>query len=64
MSPKTASTWSERIQKLKEHLGSMEALAAKLGVNYMTVFRWSHGQHQPSRLAQHQIEELEQKVSR
>lgn len=57
-------SWSDRIKKLIQEKGSIEAVAAELGVTFYSVLRWRNGAHRPSKLAQKQIVELEKEVSR
>lgn len=51
--------WAARIDKLTAKYGSLEAVAAKLAVNFATVYRWHAGKCKPSRMAQVQIMALE-----
>ncbi len=57
-------SWSERIKRLIQEKGSIEAVASELGVSFYSVLRWKQGAHKPSKLAQKQIVELEKEVSR
>ncbi|MEN6560126.1 MAG: helix-turn-helix transcriptional regulator [Acidobacteriota bacterium] len=53
------------VNKLRAELGiSMEALARKLGVSYISVFNWSHGTRKPSGLANDQLVRLARQVAR
>lgn len=52
-------SWKARVEKLVEKVGSLERLAADLGVSFFTVFRWKEGVHEPSPIAQRRIEEFE-----
>ena len=51
--------WSKRIEALLEKVGSLQALGVKLGVSWFSVRGWQRGEHEPSPMAQRQIEILE-----
>lgn len=58
------SRYKERVQFLVVAVGSVEALAAKIGANYYTVYRWLHGQNKPGVMARARISELEKEMRR
>ena len=51
---------SEMVRELRVALGlTQEQFAAKLGVTFTTVNRWENSKGEPSPLAMHRIEELQ-----
>lgn len=59
MSKAKKKNWSKRIEVLIDRMGSLEALAARLGVSWFSVRGWRRGEHEPSSMARRQIEILE-----
>ena len=56
--------WAQRTAALIKKHGSVEAVAAEMGVSYFTVLRWRKGSSVPSPLAQAKFVELEQMATK
>jgi transcriptional regulator with XRE-family HTH domain len=54
--------WATRVEALVKRHGTAEAVAAALGVSFLTVRRWLRGENAPSRLAQQALKRLRKRA--